>query len=103
MFVAMVIGGYSNKYSLHFFHCLFYVGNDVFNILNAYRQADEVGSNARFEQLLVGKLAVSVACRVEYASAGIGNMGHDADEVKVVHELYSFFACSLQSESYYTA
>jgi hypothetical protein len=46
---------------------LFNIGNDVAYILNAYRQTDQVRSDSRFAQLLVGELAVSMAGGMQYA------------------------------------
>ena len=54
---------------------------DILNILNADTQANEVGSNASLEQLLVAELAVGVRCRVEHAATGISHVGCDVDEL----------------------
>ena len=41
---------------------------------------------------------MGVAGGMEHTSASICHMGHDADEVEVVHEADSILACSLQSK-----
>ena len=83
--------------------CLFNIGNDVAYILNAYRQTDQVRSDSRFAQLLVGELAVSMAGGMQYAGTCVGHMGYDADEFQPVHKFYRFFTGSVQAESDDTA
>ena len=81
------------------FQCLTYIVKNVLNILNAYRQTDEVRSNASLAQLLVRELTVRVACRMKHTGACIGHMGHDVNHVERVHEAYGGVAVSLQAES----
>ena len=83
---------------LYLGHCLFEVGNDVVAILDSYAEADEVRSNASFHELFVRHLAMSVACRVEDTCASVGNMGYDAYEVEIVHELDCIFARAFKAE-----
>lgn len=59
-----------------FFESLFNIINDVFNILNAYRESYEVFINSAILQFLRGKLTVGCACRVQAAGAAVGNMGN---------------------------
>ncbi len=77
------------------------VGDYVGYVFYAYREADKVGRHAGFAELLVGELAVGVACRVEHTCACVGYMGHDGYELKFVHEFDCFFACAFQSEGDY--
>ena len=65
---------------------------NVVGIFNAHRQPDKVGCHSCFDELLVGKLAVGVACRVQDARTSIGNMGDNANEFQAIHELYGIFA-----------
>ena len=44
--------------TLHLFHCLLQVGDNVVAVLNTDTESDEVGTYASFEQLLVTELAV---------------------------------------------
>ena len=53
-----------NRYTFFLFHRLFKVGDDVFGILDAHGQADQIRRYACGEKLLVGELAVSVTCWV---------------------------------------
>ena len=87
----------------HLRHCLFQVGNDIFDIFYANTQPNQVGSYAGFPELLVAELSVSMACRMQNAGTGIGHMRHDADEVQVVHEADCLFLRAFQSECYHAA
>ena len=49
------------------------VVEDVVDILDAYRQSDEVGSNAGLTQLFVGELTMGVTGGVENAVDGVSN------------------------------
>ena len=40
------------------------IGYDVVSILNADREANQIRTNSGFHQLLIRKLAMSVACRM---------------------------------------
>lgn len=86
-----------------FVHSLVEVGDDVVYIFDADRQTDEVWGYAGLAQLLVRKLAMGVAGRMEHTCTCVGNVGYDADEIEIVHELDSIVARALESEGYHTA
>ena len=79
------------------------IGEDVFCVLDAYGEADEVGGYTGFAQLLVAELAMSVAGGVQHAGAGIGHMGNDGDHLQRIHKLDSCLAVALQSEGQHAA
>ena len=74
------------------------VGDDVFHVFDADGEADEVGGDAGFTQLLVGELAVCMARRVEHACARVGHVGHYGDELQLVHEFEGILARALKAE-----
>ena len=88
----------NDKDELHLVHSLLEVGNDVIDILETDREANQVWSDAGSAKLFVRELTVSMAGRMEYAGLGIGHMGHNADELQVVHKADSRFARTIQAE-----
>ncbi len=76
------------------------IGDDVGDVLDAYRESDEVGGYAGFAQLLVGELTVGVAGGVEHARAGVGHMGDYGYESESVHEAYGVFTGAFEAEGY---
>ena len=46
--------------TLHLFHCLLQVGDNVVAVLNTDTESDEVGTYTGFEQLLVAELTMGV-------------------------------------------
>ena len=83
---------------LDFVQSLREVGDDVFDVFNTDAEANQVRSNACFDELFIGKLTVRVACRVQHAAAGIGHVSHDADQLEAVHELDGLFTTALDAE-----
>jgi hypothetical protein len=66
---------------LDFVECLTDVVEDVLNVLNTDREADEVRCYTCLKQLLVGELTVGVTGGMEHTGAGIGHMGYDVDHL----------------------
>ena len=62
------------------------VGDDVVDVLEADRQADQVGTDAGRFQLLVVHLAVGGGGGVEDAGDRVGDVGLDRAEFQVLHE-----------------
>ena len=58
---------------LHLGQGLFQVGQDVLDVLDAHRQADEVGGDAGGGQLLFRELPVGGGGGVEHAGLGVGH------------------------------
>lgn len=81
-----------------FFEGLLEIGDDVGDILNSDRETDQVGGNSSFAELIVGELAVGVACGMEHTSSGIGHMGDNRDEFKGVHKLDCVLARAFEAE-----
>ena len=57
------------------------VVENVVYVLNAHREAYEIGCHASLSQLFVGELSVGVACGVEHTGACVGHMGNDVDHL----------------------
>lgn len=87
------------NFRLDFFESLRQIGNEVVCVFDSYGKADQVGSDSVCDELLVGQLAVRVACRVEYAGTRIGNVGDDRYQFERVHELDGFFSAAFDAES----
>ena len=83
---------------IDFCESLFEVGYDVFGIFDADRETNKVGTNASFEQLLVGELAVSRARRIEDAGPSVGDVNDYRGELQRIHEPYGSFPSSLYRE-----
>ena len=83
--------------------CLTEVCDDVINILQSYGQADELGRDPGFQQLLVGKLAVGVGCRVEYAGIAVRHMGLNSNQLQRVDEAVRICPVPVHGESHYAA
>ena len=83
---------------LDFVQSLREVGDDVFDIFDTDAETDEIRCNACFDELFVAELTVRVACRVQHAAAGVGHVGHDADQLEAIHELDGLFTTALDAE-----
>ena len=74
------------------------VVEDVVDVLEADRQTDHAGVDARSDELLIGELTVGHACRMEHAGADVGNMYLTACELERVHELRRTLSAALDAE-----
>ncbi len=71
---------------------LLYVGDYVVDILDAYGEAYQVRCYSCFTQLLVGELAMGVACGMQHTCACVGNMCDYCYEFQAVHKFYCVLA-----------
>ena len=92
-----------DRRELHLVEGLRKVGDDVFDVLDTHAEADQVRSDACFDELFVAELTVGVACRMQHATAGVGHVGHDANHLEIVHELDAFLAATLDTEGEHAA
>lgn len=93
----------ATSYLSHLFESLFQVGDDVFDILDTDAEANQVRSDACFDELFIAQLTVRVASRVQHAAAGIGHMSHDANHLEAIHELDALVATTLDAERKHAA
>ena len=82
------------------FQSLLDVVEDVVNIFNADREANEVGWHSGSLKLGVAHLPVGVAGGMKHAGAGIGDVGYDVNEFERVHEADGCVAVAFQSEGH---
>ena len=74
------------------------IGDDIFHVLDTDREADQVWRDAGFDQLLIRKLAMRMARRMENASPGIGDVCDDRRQLQVIHETDSDITSTLQTK-----
>ena len=86
-----------------FVECLADIVEDVFCVLNANGEADEVGCHACFAQLLVAHLAVGMAGGMKHTGTRICHMGDDGNHLQGVHKTDGGFAGTFESEGHYAA
>ena len=75
------------------------VPEDVFDVLQADAQADEVGADTGCGHLLGRQLAVGGAGRVDGQALGIADVGEVAEELQVVDELLPGFDAALDAKA----
>ena len=83
--------------------CLLDVSQDVVDVFDADRKADEVRGDAGLNQLLVGQLAMRMTGGMEHTGAGIGHMRDDANHLQPIHKADGILACSFQPEGEHAA
>ena len=76
---------------------------DIFHILDADREPDQVGGYSGFTELLIRELPVGVAGRMEDTGTGISHMGDDADQSEGIHKPDGGLTVALQTEGQYAA
>ena len=79
------------------------VRNQVFLVLNAQTDANQLGGDARVPELLVGELPVGGGGGIQAAGAGIGHVGLDCAQLQVLHEGGGRLAPALEAEADHAA
>ena len=66
--------------------CRFQIGQDIVDILNAHREADQIRGHPGRIQLLIVHLPVGGGGGMQYAGLGIGHMGDDGGQIQPCHK-----------------
>jgi hypothetical protein len=75
------------------------VGQDVVDVLEAYRQPDEVGRYASGELLLCRELLVRGGGRVDGQAARVAHVRDVRDQLQCIDELAALFGAALDAEA----
>ena len=81
--------------ALYTLQCLLQVGENILDIFQTYRNADQSAVNACRFQLFFGQLAVGGLCRVQHTGANICHVYLNGSQLQRVHKADRSFSAAL--------